>query len=358
MKWFVTEHLQLAPGLKRLTLAFVSLSFILSLLIAPAASSLELGRRSVNLSDNSVSTNASYKVDLQLSDASSPLGSIVFLFCDNSPLIGEPCSAPTGFDATNASLASQSGATGFTISSASTSNKLVISRTPSAPAGSNLRYIFSGITNPSQSGSYYLRLTTTTGTDATGTTSNQGGLAFAINSPVKINAEVPPYLTFCTGTTIAGYDCANASGDYIDFGELSLSHTSSGQQQLLAATNAKSGYSISLLGNTMTSGNNTIQPLASNGSSQPGASQFGLNLVANSNPSIGANPSGPGQHTSVSASYNQSNSFRFRSGEVVASSSAATSFRKYTASYIVNVPSSQAPGVYATTMTYVALGSF
>lgn len=353
----LSNHLRQSLSLKPLLLAVISFGFVLGL-IAPSASSLELAQRSLNLSDDSTGVATDYQVNLKLNNTSDSLGSIVFLFCSNTPLIADPCTAPTGLDASGASLISQNGATGFVISPGSNANKLVISRAPAAPAGSDLSYIFSNITNPSQTGGDYLRIITTTGANATGTDTNDGGLAFAITNAVKIRAEVPPYLTFCTGVTITGYDCANARGDYINFGELSSNHTSSSQQQLLAATNAASGYTISLLGNTMTSGNNTIQPLSTNSYSRPGTSQFGLNLVANSNPRIGANPSGLGQNTSVSTGYNQTNSFRFRSGEVVASSSAPANYRKYTVSYIVNVPKKQKPGIYATTITYVALGNF
>ena len=62
----------------------------------------------------------------------------------------------------------------------------------------------------------------------------QGGIAIltTINVSVSIRATVPAtYPYFCTGLTISGLNCANANGDYIDFGELSATNTSHGTSQ-------------------------------------------------------------------------------------------------------------------------------
>ncbi|MGH7240070.1 MAG: hypothetical protein ACREHG_08400, partial [Candidatus Saccharimonadales bacterium] len=141
------------------------------------------------------------------------------------------------------------------------------------------------------------------------------------------------------------------------FGELTPGQTATGQEQFLVATNAKDGYNISVSGHTMTSGNNIIAPLNNSGQSVVGTSQFGLNLVANSNPVIGQDPSGPGVGT-VTSNYDQPNIFRFDSGETLATSTTPSNYRKYTVSYIVNRPAGQTPGIYATTMTFIALGNF
>jgi hypothetical protein len=126
---------------------------------------------------------------------------------------------------------------------------------------------------------------------------------------------------------------------------------------MLLATNAANGYIIQVYGSTMTSGNNIINALASNAGSHPGSSQFGINLRANSVPPVGGDPTGPGIGQPA-AGYNIPNSFRFVPDDIVASSVAPDDWRKYTASYLVNVPSDQPPGVYASTVTYVAAGSF
>jgi hypothetical protein len=88
-----------------------------------------------------------------------------------------------------------------------------------------------------------------------------------------------------------------------------------------------------------------------------GTSQFGMNLRANASPAIGADPVGPGI-AAVAAAYNTPDQYRFRAGDVVASSTGPNDYRKFTVSYIANVDAAQPPGVYATTITFICLANF
>ena len=145
---------------------------------------------------------------------------------------------------------------GFSISPASTANEIILTRTAAlAPSGQSLpfhrRY-------QSILAWLLLRPSADLATDdASGPASDYGGIAFNItdDQPGGLTT-VPPYLIFCTGTTIGGLNCANANGDFIDFGELSSQPASSGSSQLLVATNAEFGYNVTISGTTMTSGNN------------------------------------------------------------------------------------------------------
>ncbi len=140
-------------------------------------------------------------------------------------------------------------------------------------------------------------------------------------------------------------------------GEFSSVHPNSGQSQLVTATNAQSGYNISVSGTTLESGNNIIPPMKTAGVPQPGVSQFGINLRANANPSVGANPSGPG-HGAPTANYDQPNVYHYADGDVIVTSNFADDYRKYTVSYLVDVSHAQPAGVYASTFTYTALANF
>jgi hypothetical protein len=211
--------------------------------------------------------------------------------------------------------------------------------------------------NPDAIGFYYGRYATYGSTNGTGPVLDEGGFAFAINTNITVSSYVPPYLTFCTGLQIPNLNCSSATGDYVNLGTLAPGHSSQASSQLLLATNAANGYVIQVYGTTMTSGNNVINALTSNAGSRPGTPQFGLNLRANSSPPVGADPTGPGIGQPA-PEYNSPNSFRFVPNDIVASSSASDNWRKYTASYLVNVPANQPPGVYASTITYVAAGSF
>ncbi len=122
-------------------------------------------------------------------------------------------------------------------------------------------------------------------------------------------------------------------------------------------TNDETGYVLSVHGTTLTSGNNIIPNLSAPTSSQPGKSQFGMNLVSNSVPLVGSNPQGSGSGL-PSAGYNINNRYKFTSGDRVAESTLPTEPNLYAVSYIANTNPDQAPGVYSTTLTYIATATF
>ena len=127
-----------------------------------------------------------------------------------------------------------------------------------APSSAANNYVFSGITNPDAVGTYYLKITIYSSTDASGSYDEYGGLALAVNYAVGVNTAVPPYLYFCAAITIPNNSCNDASGDYADMGDFSSKTTSSASSQLYVATNSETGYSVTVEGLTLTSGNNYI----------------------------------------------------------------------------------------------------
>jgi hypothetical protein len=256
------------------------------------------------------------------------------------------------------SLAGQTGNVGFTISAPdSTANKIVLTRAAVAGNAVASSYTFNGILNPTTiNETTYVRIATYISTDATGAPNDAGSVAFAVTQNFKVDAYVPPFLIFCAAVTVT-LNCNNATGVLIDIGELQKNLTTTATMQFSGGTNDPTGFTTYLNGETMTSGNNIINALASGGTSVPGTSQFGLNLRANSNPSVGIDPFGPGSSVATPG-YDTPNLFRFVSGEAITSSSTSTDFKIFTASFIVNVPPDQNPGVYATTMTFTAVASF
>lgn len=309
------------------------------------------------LSDGTVGATATHVLSFTITDFTAPVGSIRFEFCSNDPIPDFPCTPPVGFDASAAVLDSQTGETGFNIHPSSNANKIILSRFPVLVTTADVEYVFNGIVNPSNAGTFYVRLQTYSSDDATGTAIQAGGIALAVNELFNVSAEVPPFLRFCAGITIVGFDCATADSFLIDLGEFSQSLTRSAQSEMVAVTNAPSGLSISLSGTTLTSGTNVIKSLANQTASISGTSQFGMNLRANVSPAIGADPVGPGVAT-VAPAYNTPNQYRFRAGDVVASSTGPNDYRKFTVSYIANVDAAQPPGIYATTITFICLANF
>jgi hypothetical protein len=342
---------------KWIAAALVVLSICIGLLNPSSSSGLFFDNRSIVTTSGLPSAVTTHTFRLT-PPTTSVTGSLDFLYCSNSPVALSPCTPPAGLDVSAAVLSSQTGNIGFTIDTAnSTANKLVLTRPAVVGNMSPSTYVFDNITNPSTAGqTVYVRIASYPTTDGSGPFADHGGVAFAVQNAFNVDAYVPPFLQLCVGVTVAP-DCSIISGDSIDIGILSSGHASAGQTQFSTATNDPTGYIIYALGNTMTSGNNTINSLASPSPSFPGNSQFGINLRANLIPSVGQDPIGLGT-ASPTANYNIPNRFMFNSGDSIASSAINTNYNRMTVSYLVNIPSNQPPGVYATTITYVATVQF
>lgn len=319
------------------------------------AAALPLPGRSLTLGSVDPGAVTSNKFSFSYSSPDD-VGSIMFEYC-NSPLIEITCDIPTGLDATNATLTDQQGETGFTILTAQT-NKIILTRAPaSSPVASPSTYSFNGVQNPTGApGTFFVRISTHQSADASDANIDFGAVANSTTQAVTVSSEVPPILKFCVGLTIAS-DCTTADGNLIDLGDLSTARASSGSSQMLAATNAEFGLAIAMYGTTMTSGNNVIPALQTPTPNAPGNAQFGVNLRKNTDPAVGQDPSGGGI-ANPTTPYNTPNKFVFHTGDIVATSPAATDTRKFTASYLVNVTPSQPPGVYTATLTYICTASF
>ncbi|MDB5182214.1 MAG: exported protein of unknown function [Candidatus Saccharibacteria bacterium] len=335
------------------------LGFAGPLFVIPKADADQLALRSVELSDPATSAaDVNYAFGFT-TKTGGPIGSILFEICENYQYEQtDPCTPPNGLDASDAVLTNQTGTSDFFLDPDSDTNTLIITR-PAATTVSPqpLTYEFSGITNPSEIGSFYVRMSTYTSLDASGPEVDYGNVVFVTSIDIQITTEVPPYLLFCTGITIDGYNCGTAQGSFVSFGELSVATPRVATSQMLASTNAPYGYSITLAGRTLTAGNNVIPGMEQTGPSRPGTSQFGLNARSNTGPSVGLDPAGPGA-TTPDAQYNVPNQFRFKSGEIIASSDNTDDYRKLTVSYIVNRSSQQEPGRYVATLTYICLANF
>lgn len=323
----------------------------------PKVSATQLENRHIQISTAQLGAQASHLFLFDIA-SSSPIGSISFTYCSNSPMFSDPCTTPVGLTTTSTGLADQTTNTGFSYAPAySTVNTIVISRAVAAGIPGASSYRFDTIINPTSPGdTVYVRIATFATPDATGPATDRGSVAFATQDVFQVEAYVPPFLTFCAGVFVT-LNCNSVTGNYVDIGELGANRTATGLMQFSGATNDSTGYTTYLNGFTMTSGNNIINPLETNAGSAVGSSQFGLNLRANSNPSFGLEPIGIGT-SAPTTGYGSPNSYRFVNGEAVTSSPVATDFKIFTAAFIVNVPSNQPPGVYVTTMTYTAIASF
>ncbi len=344
------RSLKLVSILTAMALLFSGVPF------ARLASAAQLINRYDKLSSSEASAVATHEVGFTFGNLAVPVGSISLEFCGNDPLPNTPCTPPSGFDATGVSLDDQAGEIGFSVDPSSSVNKIILTRPAALPTSTPSTYTLGNIINPDTIGTFYIRLQTFTSTDGTGVDIEAAGLALSTSAKFTVSTEVPPYLTFCSSVTISGDDCTSATSFLIDMGEFVATKSSSATSEFVVQTNAQSGYSVTLSGSTLTSGNNTITALAVPTTPQKGTPQFGMNLRANSNPSIGADPSGLGLGI-VGASYGVPNKFTFRNGDIIASAG-APDYEKYTVTYIANVNSTQAPGFYATTISFICLANF
>jgi len=319
------------------------------------AHAADLLQRSIQITNSAAGATTEHAFSFNIIISGS-VGSMAFQYCD-SPLLDVPCVAPAGIDASGATLDSQAGVTGFSVDPSTTSNRLVIGRSPVAETPQPATYTFSNIVNPSAiSDTTYVRILTYPTSDGTGPHSNYGAVAFSTARQLGTIAYVPPYLAFCVGTTVA-LDCSTAAGLSINLGEFASSYSSFATSQFAGATNDPGGYATYITGTTMTSGNNIIDPLTTTSTSQVGTGQFGINLRSNGNPTVGTNRVGSG--TAIpSVQYNQTNNFRFTSGSQLTNSPISTDYNRFTVSYLVNVDDDQAPGVYTSTFTYTATAAF
>ncbi len=327
---------------------------IAAVLTTSAAYGALLGERYLNIANDLPGASTTYQLTLTTT-INETLGSIEVQFCSNSPIVTIACTPSSG-DVSGVVLQTQSGTSGFSIGSVN-ANTIILSRIPAVQPAGAMTFTFANAINPSTQGTFYGRLQTFASSNASGSPLDTGGLAMAILNSYTISTTVLPYLLFCAGETIPGFDCGQSNGNLINFGNLSTGATAIAQSQLLVATNAQNGYTIQVSGSSLTSGNFVVPPLSNASAAIPGEDQFGINLVANNLPAVGSNAQGPGIGGPATG-YGLSNEFQFKNGSIIAESTGPSDYRKYTVSYIVNISPNQEPGVYSATLTYVGVGNF
>ncbi len=257
----------------------------------------------------------------------------------------------SGIEATE-TIAAAPSASDWGAAFSGTENRILTLTAPSDGIGSSaiaagekviIGYTAVNSVNPSTPGSYVIAIS--------GAFGDSGDVTVNIlsNDQVTISATVPQSLTF------------SISDNSISFGNLSAvsaryaSGTASGDtseveaHNLIVGTNASNGYTMTVAGNTLTSGANTITAIgAANTASSVGSEQFGLRLTA------------AGGSGTVSAPYAAAG-FAFDTAafpDAIATSAGASTNTTYSAKYLANITSSTEAGSYTATLTYVATANF
>lgn len=346
---FVWHRVLLEVGMVIFLLVFVWVT-------EPVSAAMRLQDRSLYMNSTVPSTITSYTVSFRYMSAA-PIGSVDMLFCVD-PIPYHPCEVPPGLDVSNAQLTEQLGEAGYAISQRST-NHLVLSRLAQPIMSNGSSYTLDNIINPSATDfSFSIRLRTHTSTDASGPQVDFGSVKGQVTTGVEIQTQVPPMLIFCMAAEVEDNCTGTSDISYADMGTLSDKDTLTAQSQMAVGTNASGGFVITANGPTMSAGTNTIEPLAIPTQSTQGVNQFGINLVANNAPVIGGNPEGSWANALPSPEYSMPNRYKYTPGDVVAYSPNVSLMKKFTVSYVVNSKPNLKPGVYTTTITYIASGRF
>ena len=355
--YFAHLHARTLPW-HRFTLELLFVIGLLVFVVVPSVSaSMRLQERSLYMDSVEAGAETFYRLSFRYMSPD-PIGSYELLFCVD-PIPYHPCEIPPGLSVGSVTLGQQTGETGYNITQQS-SNRLVLSRTSVVPTSLGpSSYFFDGVINPTTSDqAFSIRIKTFSSSDATGPQIDFGSVRGQITEAVVIETQVPPMLIFCLAQEV-DYNCTGTNEVYYtNMGTLSDEETLTAQSEMAVGTNASAGFSIVAYGMPPSAGVNTIQALGQPTLSQPGENQFGINLVENTMPTVGKDPVGEWANAVASNGYNQPDHYKFISGDEVAHSPNVSLIKKFTVSYIINASPSLRPGVYTTTINYIATGRF
>ena len=258
--------------------------------------------------------------------------------------------ASTGLENTE-TLAASPSATAWGAVLSGTQNRILTLTAPSDGIGAAtvalsdkliIGYTGTNSINPTTPASYAVNIA--------GTFGDTGDMTINIltNSQVSITAVVPQSLTFSISDNTIGFgNLLSGSARFAD-GTGAGVGAEAEANNLVVGTNAPNGYTMSVAGNTLTSGANTVTAIGgSNTASSPGSEQFGLRMTAT------------GGSGSVTAPYAAAG-FAFTAGSATqaASASGASANTTYSARYLANITANTEAGSYAAALTFVATANF
>ena len=154
----------------------------------------------------------------------------------------------------------------------------------------------------------------------------------------------------------------------VDLGELTPTTTGTGTAEFYVRTYLSSSYAVySVAPSPSIAAGESLDPMTTTAASQQGTEQFGINLVDNTNPDIGANlanqPDGTFADGAISAGYGTVDQFRYVDGETIVEAPATvgnqgTGQTNYTISYIANVSALTPAGTYVMNHNLIAVPTY
>lgn len=252
---------------RRAGLVVATVALLLGTVVPTLVSAAQVTERSVELSSSSAAASSvTYRVNFTPTQADAT-AAVVIDFCQNSPVLGEACTAPAGLDASAATVSG-----GFTLGTLATPaiNKVMVTGALTTGATS---VVLTGVHNPTDAGTIYARILTyadsTVADDYVSLTPgahlDDGGVALAISPTIGVSGAVLESMLFCvSGQTIAanciggGAAAPALTAPTLKLGQdvggvISLNSASvyTGAINTQISTNAVSGAVISLKSNTV-----------------------------------------------------------------------------------------------------------
>jgi hypothetical protein len=204
------------------------------------------------------------------------------------------------------------------------------------------------ITNPS-AGSY----TATIGGNQTD--SGSFTLTIITNDTVAVSATVAQSISFSISTTTIYFGTlGSGAAKYASSTNASGDTASTTAHNLQLSTNAPSGYTITLKGQTLTNTSSSTITISEIGNtaaaSSAGTAQFGIAAAASG-----------GQNATVASPYATVNQYGYNatsSFATLASGTTATTNTTFNLTYLANIPATQAAGSYTTNIQYISTANF
>lgn len=358
-------------------LAFVAIAPVL---LAQTAEAAQLGQRSISMSSSLAGeTGVDYDVSVNFTNDSDVAG-MVIAFCNESPILGDACTQPAGFDATGVTLANNTDSWAVDVNS--DAQTVVLSRTTSALASTEVT--LQGITNPTTTDTFYARvLSYTDAQDETAYTpgtpnahTDDGGIALSTANQIDITARVQEQLTFCVGNADANSsnNCDDITGTGIDLGVLdptnvnvasdTVSANTDGEGSAYArvSTNAQQGAVVQYNAGDLTDGSNVINAVGGTEASvDAGTEEWGI-AVASIDTTDGTTT-----NLTRSTEYDNDVGYAFQPNTLttLADSSAGAGAadrvldnEQLVIDFAASVSATTPTGLYETTFSFIATGTF
>lgn len=413
-----------------MTVATLVATGIVPALVFSTANAGLIKSRSITLSTSQGgATDVTYEVAFTTdADTTSTIQGIVIDFCDNNPILGDSCTAPTGFDINEAGLAVADtiGGGAFTIDALTSTNMLVLTRTDATVINPNSTLSLTlgaggasdGVTNPTAGNhTFYARIFTYADDDDdtdgcsnvddnatcyTSTTprtfADAGGAALSTANQLLITSKVQERLDFCLytdGACDAGVEkdsTGAARTNSVILGDENGVLATGGpyvnvQTHFDISTNASGGAVVVLKGDVLKTGSFDITSTVDSGmgavagnayASAANSEQFGLCAFQSS-----ATLLPTGTDLTFSAPYNSANcstttqtagqvggpggegTATFGFNRTAATSNGSTVATKPAGApntaelaFIGNIAPTTEAGIYTTTLTFIATGTY